>query len=45
MLESLTDTYGAIENLLYKYSECYVYPIEYLNVYGRDAVEGFDNLV
>jgi hypothetical protein len=22
-----------------------IYFIEYLNVYGRDAVEGFDNLV
>ena len=45
MLETLTDAYGAIESLLYKHTNCDICLIEYLNVYGRDAVEGFDNLV
>lgn len=35
---------SAIENLLYTYSED-IERIDYLNVYGRDAIEGFDNLV
>lgn len=40
----LTDSSSAIENLLYTYSDD-IDRIEYLNVYGRDAIEGFDNLV
>jgi hypothetical protein len=45
ILEYITDSYGSIESLLYKYAEPDMYTIEYLNVYGRDAIEGFDNLV
>ena len=38
------DHSNAIEKLLYDHSHD-INRLEYLNVYGRDAIEGFDNLV